>query len=235
MQRTTSAEKKGSCYTSQKHSHTLPLDNTLSPSYDNVIARKYSARTIEHKMENKTALQESLGWIEEQKQPILCIPTGLSDEADVALFEQMIAGLLELPLGIVILGRGSKKCGEMVGKLVGSSGHRIAVVADDDKHLRKLLAGSDMALFLSGNHEDAVVAALSYGCVPIAQESHLTENYSPTQESGNAFTYSEATVWQCFASVVRALETFKFPYDWRTIQRHAIESITRREELIETK
>lgn len=186
-------------------------------------------------MDNKAALQESLGWIEEPKQPILCIPTGLSEASDVALFEEIVPGLLELPVSIVILGRGSKKCGEMVGSLVASSGHRVAVVADDDKNLRKLLAGSDMALFLSNVHDDAVATALHYGCVPIAPESYLTENYSPTQESGNAFTYEEATVWQCFASVVRALETFKFPYDWRTIQRHAIESMTRREELIEAK
>lgn len=207
----------------------------FSPSYDNVIARKYSARTIEHKLENKTTLQESLGWPEEPKQPILCLPTGLSEGEDVAVFEELIHGLLELPLSIVILGRGSKKCGEMVGNLVKASPHRIAVVADDEKSLRKLLAGSDMSLFLSDKHEELIGTALHYGCVPVAHEMHLLENYSPTQESGNSFTYAEPTVWQIFASVVRALETFKFPYDWRTIQRHAIESMERREELIEAK
>jgi glycogen synthase len=56
----------------------------------------------------------------------------------------------------------------------------------------------------------------------------VLDNYNPVQESGNSFVFEKPTVWQCFASVARALETFKFPYDWRTIQRHAIESMDRR-------
>ena len=49
-----------------------------SPAYDNKIVQ-ILARTIEHKMENKTVLQEEIGWITEPKQPIVCILDGMTD------------------------------------------------------------------------------------------------------------------------------------------------------------
>ncbi len=197
----------------------------LSPAYDNKIVRKYSARTIEHKMENKTALQEEIGWIAEPKQPIVCISTGMTDALGGPLLEQLLEGLLELPIGLLIRGRGSNKYGDMFTKLSKSASYKMKIVSDTDIGLRKMLAASDIALFLSPNQEpDAVEDALRYGVIPVAPAMGKLENYNPVQETGNAFIFDKATKWQCFATLVRALETFKFPYDWRTIQRHAMES-----------
>lgn len=204
----------------------------LSPAYDNKISRKYSARTIEHKAENKTVLQEELGWIEEPKQPVICLPAGASDALGGALLEAVIPGLLELPVGIVIRGRGSKKYGELFTSLMKAHSHRIAILSDDETSMRKMLAGSDIAMFFS--EEDAkedIENALRYGTIPVSLPRTSLENYNPVQESGNAFTYEEATHWKCFAALVRALETFKFPYDWRTIQRHAMDSMERKTEM----
>lgn len=202
----------------------------LSPAYDNKIVRKYSARTIEHKMENKTALQEELGWIAEPKQPVICLPAGITETLGGELLESVLSGLMELPISIVIRGRGSKKFGELFTKLSKSTPHRVAILPDDETSMRKMLAGSDIALFLADKDDEGMLEnALRYGVVPVSLQREILDNYNPVQESGNAFVYDKPTHWQCFASVVRALETFKFPYDWRTIQRHAIESMDRRE------
>ncbi len=200
----------------------------LSPAYDNKIVRKYSARTIEHKADNKASLQEELGWITEPKQPIVCLPTGLTDALGGELLSGVLPGLLELPVSIVIRGRGSKKYGELFTTLTKTAGHRVAIVPDDEVHLRKILAGSDIAIFFSEKDDDGEFEnALRYGVVPVTPPHELAENYNPVQESGNSFVYEKSTAWQCFGSLVRALETFKFPYDWRTIQRHAMESADR--------
>lgn len=199
----------------------------LSPAYDNKITRKYSARTVEHKMENKTALQESLGWIEEPKQPIVCIASGMTEQLGGKLLEETIEGLLELPVSIVIRGRGSKKYGEYFTKLASEHSHRVAIVADDEEHLRSMLSGSDIAMFFSEAEGDELENALRYGTIPVSLPNALLQNYNPVQESGNSFVYETPNKWNCFASLVRALETFKFPYDWRTIQKNAMESMER--------
>lgn len=201
----------------------------ISPAYDNKIVRKYSARTIEHKVDNKVALQESVGWVDEPKQPVVTIISGMTDALGGELLEKMMEGLLELPISLVIRGRGSKKYGELFTKLSKTHSHRIAILQDNEANLRTMLSGSDIAMFFSNPEEEDLENALRYGVIPISLPHELLENYNPVQESGNAFVYAEATVWQGFASLVRALETFKFPHDWRTIQRNAMECMDRKD------
>jgi starch synthase len=208
----------------------------LSPAYDNKIARKYSARTVEHKAENKKKLQEDIGWIPEPKQPIICFPAGMTDALGGELMQQVLPGILELPVCILIRGRGSNKYGEIFTKLSKGQAHRVSIIPDDEAGLRTMLAGSDIAMYFSKPQDpEELETILRYGVIPVAPECDTLDNYNPVQESGNAFTYEETTAWQCFASLVRALETFKFPYDWRTIQRHAMEAVERKTEQAEAR
>jgi glycogen synthase len=67
--------------------------------------------------------------------------------------------------------------------------------------------------------------ALSYGAIPVSLPCSVLENYDQNQESGNAFIYEKADVWSAFAAVVRSLETYRFPFDWRTIQKHCMATV----------
>lgn len=206
--------------------------NPLSPAYDPKIIRRYSARTIEHKVENKTALQQELGWPMEPKAPIVCLPAGMSDALGGALLKEFLPGLLSLPVELLVLGKGGANYGELFTELARERGHRIAIIPNDDDNVRKLLAAADIALFLtdpSGMPE--LHSCLQYGVVPIAPDCKALNDYNPVQETGNAFLAADATPWLIFAALVRALETFKFPFDWRTIERHGMESVGDKKEV----
>ena len=199
--------------------------STLSPAYDNKIARKYSVRTLEHKIENKLALQENLSWPSEKKVPVICIPTGMTDKLGGALLQEVLPGLMSLGFELLILGKGSEEYGKIFTQLTKQNGHRIAILEDTDEKRRAMYAAADLALFLTDPSSlPELQLALRYGAVPIAPATKALENYNPVQESGNAFLYEKEDKWNCFAAIVRALETFKFPFDWRTIQRHCMES-----------
>jgi len=196
----------------------------LSPSYDTKIARRYSSRTLEHKVENKTALQQELGWPMEPKAPILCLPSGMSEALGGELLKQMLPGLLSLPVEILVLGKGESMYGELFTQLAQERGHRIAILPATEDGARKMYAAGDIALFLTDpTGSEELEACLQYGVVPVAQEGRGLEDYNPVQESGDSFLFTEASPWMCFAALVRALETFKFPFDWRTIARHGME------------
>jgi starch synthase len=199
----------------------------LTPSYDNKIARKYSSKTLEEKAKNKAALETEIGWVEEPKRAIVCLPTGMSESLGGALFEALLPGILELGVGLVVRGRGSDSFGALFTSLEKKYDHAVKILADEETSMRKMLAGADIALFCAKGKEceAELGAALRYGVIPVAPAQTMLANYNPVQESGNSFTFEEATPWQCFAALVRALETFKFPYDWRTIQRSAMESM----------
>lgn len=196
----------------------------FSPASDTSIARSYSGQTLEYKVQNKVALQETLGWTPEPKRAVLCIPAGVSDQLGGKLLEEVLPGLLELPVDMLILGKGSSSYGTMLTDLAAKHSHRIAIIPNDDKAIRTMYAAADMALFLSNPASmPELRAVLAYGTVPVAPSASKLQDYNPNQESGEAFTYEKDTMWHAFAAVVRALETFKFPFDWRTIQRHCME------------
>lgn len=197
--------------------------STLSPSTDTAIAHKYAADSLEHKAKNKTALQKEFGWAEETKRAMICLPTGMSDKLGGELLKELMAGLLTLPVEIVILGKGSAAYGEYLTDIAKEHAHRVAIVANDEKSIRKMFAAADMALFLSDASDlPELEAALRYGTVPVCPVAKKVHAYDPNQESGEAFLYDKETVWHSFGAIVRALETFRFPYDWRTIQKHCM-------------
>lgn len=181
---------------------------------------------LDHKMQSKTALQEELHWPVEPKRPMLCLPSGMTDALGGKLFEDVLPGILSLPVELLVLGKGSASYGTLFTKLAKEQRHRVHIVADKDKALDAMLAASDMALFLSKEisaHD--LTQCLQHGVVPISLPHAHLEDYNPVQETGNAFLYDSPTKWHCFAALTRAVETHKFPFDWKTIQRHCQEAV----------
>ncbi|MFA7681467.1 MAG: hypothetical protein WCX61_00380 [Candidatus Peribacteraceae bacterium] len=198
-----------------------------SPATDKAIAFRYNEKTLEQKVKNKTELQKELGWPAEPKRMMLCLPAGMTDALGGALLEEVLPGLLALPMEILILGQGSTKYGTLFTQLAKEHGHRIAIVPNNKPAaLRAMYAASDAALFFADPSQlPALAECMRYGVVPIAPACEALQNYDPVQESGTSFLYEEPSVWQCFAAIVRAQETNKFPFDWRTIQKHCMTSM----------
>jgi sulfate adenylyltransferase subunit 1 (EFTu-like GTPase family) len=89
----------------------------------------------------------------------------------------------------------------------------------EEKEIDRLLLAADIAVIFH-HHEDLIKLLMNYGVVIVAEEtSVLLENYKPNEETGNAFLFDKHDLWSVFAAMVRALETFKFPYDWQHIVR----------------
>ena len=199
--------------------------HTQTPVMDAAITHKYGAKSLEYKIKNKLELQEELGWTPEPKRPMVCLPAGMSDALGGKLMRDVLPGILSLPVELLILGKGSSSYGTLFTQLTKEQGHRVAIIGNDEESIGKMLAAADMAMFFADpSKTPELLKALSYGCVPVSPGSALIENYDQNQESGNAFVYKEETVWHCFAALVRACETYRFPFDWRTIQRHCMES-----------
>jgi glycogen synthase len=178
------------------------------------------------KVENKLALQRDLQWVTESKLPLLCISGGMSASQGGALLSEVLPGILSLPCQIIIRGIGSEEYGKLFTKLEHESPHRVKILPDEDTARRKIYAASDISLFFATDTEDEEVPnCLAYGAVPVASAQDPLIDYNPVQEAGNAFLADPATPWTWFAALVRAIETFKLPYDFRTIQRHCMETV----------
>lgn len=202
--------------------------SALSPAFDAHIARKYSLGSLDQKVHNKSALQEELGWPKEPRRPLLCFPAGMTDDMGGALLKDVLPGILSLQVEILVLGKGSATYGTLFTELAKQQRHRVHIVAQTDADVSKMYAAADMAMFLSDTPMKELEHCLSYGVVPVAPHMPSLEDYDPIQERGNAFLFETPTKWLAFAALVRAVETHKFPFDWRTIQRHCMESVNAR-------
>lgn len=197
--------------------------HTLSPASDTTIAHRYTVKSLEQKLQNKTALQEELGWPAEPKRAMICLPAGMTDELGGALLMDLLPGLLSLPVEILVYGKGSSQYGALFTQLAATHNHRVAIMPANEESQRKMFAAADISLFLTDPADmPQLKHALAYGAVPVAPETDALMNYNPNQESGNAFLFEAHSPWLAFAGVVRALETYRFPFDWRTIQRHCM-------------
>lgn len=194
-----------------------------TPTSDTHIAHRYGSSSLDQKLLNKTELQEELGWVPEPKRPVVCLPAGMSDKLGGKLFEELLPGLLSLPIEILVVGKGSANFGSLFTKLSKEHKHRIAIIQNDEKSMSKMYAAADMALFLANPEGSKELNhCLSYGVVPISLPAGNLEDYDPAQEAGNAFVFTKENPWLCFMSLVRALETYKLPFDYRTIQKHGM-------------
>ena len=191
---------------------------------NNGIARKFNAQILEQKKQQKIALQEEIGWPEESRQIVLCLPAGIMEKTDGILFEKLLPGLLTLPVNIVIRGKGLQEYGTFCSTVAEEHSHKIAIIPNTQESLKKMYASADMALFSAkASTRTELRMCIRSGVIPIAPEENALKNYDPNQEKGFAFLYTEQNPWSCFAAIIRALETYRFPFDWRTIQRHAME------------
>ncbi len=91
-----------------------------------------------------------------------------------------------------------------------------------------MYAASDIFLCTAANKscQKKMKQAMAYGVIPLAPDLEGVLDYDGANETGNAFVYKEKSPWSFFASLIRALENFKFPYDWKAIRVSAMEDNT---------
>jgi len=96
----------------------------------------------------------------------------------------------------------------------------------------QLLKSADLILCFSPDSK-ILKQAMKEGVVPVIFQKTDTKNsskinrtnftpFNPNTEQGNCFTFQNLNKWEIFTAVVKALETYKFPYDWKNIVRQVV-------------
>jgi starch synthase len=199
-------------------------DNKFNPAYDNKIAQKYSKKTIENKLKNKQTFCEEVGLNFDKRVPLLCVTYTLTDDNNIKMLQDIMNGILEQAVEIVLTGIGTEKYQEYFTDLAEKNNTKIVIVGNTEDDRRKVYAASDVILIptLSGECVEEAKRAMNYGVIPIIPATDFVEDYNPNQEKGNAFVYLKDSPWSLFANIIRVTESFRFPYDWKNIQVDAM-------------
>lgn len=158
--------------------------------------------------------RELIGKMFFPRTPVLLLDLkDFSQEKNTDAFADLLKGLEAINLTTLVLGANSP------------------VNSREDlptgKHLRYLpqihrgqaYEAADFVIVMDGN----VTTAWEKGCVPISQlDGEKTTDYNPLREKGNGFYFKNPTKWEVFAAIVRAMETYQFPYDWENLIREIL-------------
>lgn len=202
-------------------------ENKFTPAYDNKIYQKYSQGTIQNKEKNKIAFCQDYDLSYDKRVPLIAISYGLTDKNNVQMIQDVMNGILEQPVQVVLCGVGTEKYQKYFTELTEKFSHQIVIVDDSEETKRKLYAAADMALIPSESQEclEEAKNTMAYGAVPVIMATDFAQDYDPVREKGNAFVYKKDSPWSLFATFIRALENYRFPYDWKNIQVAAMEPL----------
>lgn len=98
--------------------------------------------------------------------------------------------------------------------------HKVLEYSRENRSL--LLEAADIALAFAFNDVEEM---LLHGTIPLSFNRKELDDYDPNSESGNSFIFDKINPWSAFSSLVRALETFRFPYDWKHIVQSGAKSV----------
>jgi len=173
-------------------------------------------RSIKKVLKEKKSSKQDLSSILSlnKKKPLL----GLFLDKDLSpTLEKTISTLLDgakaLNLEVVIL------CDN---DLNNSYPDHIKYLAYNMKNRKTLLEAADFALSFDFNDVEEM---LIHGTIPISIYRDEILNYNPNKETGNSFIFRDQDMWSIYAAIVRATETFKFPYDWKHIIKEGLDSV----------
>ncbi|NCP67523.1 hypothetical protein GW756_02480 [bacterium] len=158
-----------------------------------------------------------------QKKFTIGVILPLTETNRSELFFQTVEPLCDLGFTFSVLAVGDQasqeKCFDLSQKFPDNFELLESIPANRDKVVQK----SQVVLFTSSPDKKVIKELSRKGVVPIMPyDDALIEfaSFDVQQEQGNCFLYNPENQWECLATIIRAYENFKFPYDWGNLRKN---------------
>ena len=202
------------------------------PAADPHIAVNYSAADMAGKQADKAELQKLMGLRQEPYVPIVGIVSRLVSHKGLDLVCEVLHDMMELPLQMVILGKGDRKYEEFFQWAAQQYSGRMAVRLDYNEELSMAIyAGADLFLMPSKSEPCGLsqMIAMRYGTVPIVRETGgLKDTVSPYEswrDAGNGFTFANYAGSDMLYVIREAVYLYKdYPDAFARLRSRAMES-----------
>ncbi|MBR7148963.1 MAG: glycogen synthase, partial [Firmicutes bacterium] len=146
----------------------------FNPETDKNLSARYTAETVERKVQNKMALQEALGLEVNADIPMIGMVGRLVEHKGIGMVREAYDAIIAAGAQIVLLGTGSKSYEDFFkSKAWAYQGKAATVTAFSGPLANKIYAGSDLFLMPSVSEPCglAQMISLRYGTSPIVRET----------------------------------------------------------------
>jgi starch synthase len=203
-----------------------------NPATDPFLARRYDAASLEHKADNKRALQARMGLAPDASVPLLGCVARITHQKGLDLLPEIAAELAALPVQLALLGRGEPALEARLQQMARDHPQRFAVVLGYDESLAHLIEGGADAFLMPSRFEPCglnQMYSLRYGTPPVARATgglaDTVVDCNPLTlavGSANGFIFREPASAALLAAVRRAADAWRQPALWRRLQENGM-------------
>lgn len=201
-----------------------------NPATDDAVAQTFDGDSLNLKLESKLALQKELGLEVNPDIPMLSIISRLTDQKGLQLLEQIMPGLMEKNLQLVVLGLGDTHYEDMF-KYYGQQkpSHVAPLITFNDLLARKIYAASDLFIMPSQFEPCGLsqMIAMRYGTLPLVRKTGgLADSVRYLHDHGDnatGFGFEAFTANALWDTINSALDIYEHDRDlWNKLAYNAI-------------
>ena len=201
------------------------------PANDEGIAAKYSVADMAGKAVDKANLQKMMGLREDPNVPVIGIVSRLVSHKGLDLICEVLHEMMELPVQLVVLGKGDKKFEEFFAWAAQQYAGRMAVRLDYNEALSMAIySGCDLFLMPSKSEPCGLsqMIAMRYGTVPIVRETgglkDSVQPYEDWRDAGTGFTFANYSSSDMLYVIREAVSLYlEYPEAFARLRQRAME------------
>ena len=207
-----------------------------NPATDPALAVNYDiTNVLDHKWENKLALQEELGLVQDQGKFVIGLISRLTNQKGLDLVNAIIPELMDGNTQVIVLGTGDKQYEDIFRYYENAyRGMFSACIQYDESRAHRIYAGADTLLVPSRFEPCGLTQlnAMHYGTLPIVRETgglkDTVQPYNIFNGDGNGFTFDRYDAGLLLDAVNRAkTEYFVNRYHWdEVVQRDMAKDVS---------
>ncbi len=207
-----------------------------NPETDPALAVNYGlGNVLDHKMENKVALQKELGLQEDEGKFVIGLVSRLTNQKGLDLVSSIISQVLDGNTQVIILGTGDKQYEDTFRYYENTNrGSFSACIQYDEARAHRIYAGADVVLVPSRFEPCGLTQlnAMHYGTLPIVRETgglkDTVEPYNNFTGDGNGFTFDRYDAGLLLDAINRAKTVyFTNRYHWdEVVQRDMAKDVS---------
>lgn len=206
--------------------------SVYNPRTDKYIFETYDEESLDRKLDNKIALQKSLGLPERRNVPLIAIVSRLVEPKGMDLVVRMMDEILQHEdIQLVVLGTGEKRYEDWFKGLAWRYPKKVSVnIYFSNELAQRIYAGADIFLMPS-NYEPCGIGqliALRYGTIPVVRQTgglkDTVQQYNKYTQEGNGVVFENYNAHEMMYALKRALSFYGSYEIWHKIQFNAVQA-----------
>jgi starch synthase len=202
-----------------------------NPGSDKLISHNYHRRTVNQKVNNKTALQAQLGLPMDKSVPMLGFIGRLVEQKGIDLILNQMNELLTLDCQLVILGSGFASYEQALKNIAAQHPTKVSVtIGYNESFAHQIEASADLFLMPSLFEPCGLnqMYSLRYGTLPIVnavgglRDTVIEKPFDDIGSDGNGFVFHLPTAEDLHITIKRALSCYQQPAIWKKMQQNAM-------------